>query len=326
MSSLQPGFVPTQPVPLEPFAADEAAPVGAPTIDMVVPWPVREWAPAVTLNEATAMRTALERGNVLHFPALDFPLNAREQRFLDARWSDGKTKNINLRANDTSVRGAVGAPADLRDLAALIRRYADAAERLVLTLFPDYGPYLKRAGTSLRPAEIAGRPVSWRKDDTRLHVDAFPSNPLHGQRLLRVFHNVDPGASRVWRVGEPFADFAQRFVPKTRGMLPGQSWLMHKLRITKRPRSEYDHRMLQLHDLAKADLHYQHTAPQQTFEFAPGATWVVFSDQALHAAMRGRAMMEQTFYLAPAAIADRTHSPEAVLSSMLGKPMLPSQR
>jgi len=326
MSSLQPGFVPTQPVPLEPFAADEAAPVGAPTIDMVVPWPVREWAPAVTLNEATAMRTALERGNVLHFPALDFPLNAREQRFLDARWSDGKTKNINLRANDASVRGAVGAPADLRDLAALIRRYADAAERLVLTLFPDYGPYLKRAGTSLRPAEIAGRPVSWRKDDTRLHVDAFPSNPLHGQRLLRVFHNVDPGASRVWRVGEPFADFAQRFVPKTRGMLPGQSWLMHKLRITKRPRSEYDHRMLQLHDLAKADLHYQHTAPQQTFEFAPGATWVVFSDQALHAAMRGRAMMEQTFYLAPAAIADRTHSPEAVLSSMLGKPMLPSQR
>ena len=46
-------------------------------------------------------------------------------------------------------------------------------------------------------------------------------------------------------------------------------------------------------------------------------------DSALHAAMRGRAMMEQTFYLDPAAIADRTHSPEAVLSRMLGKPMLP---
>lgn len=297
-----------------------------PTVDMVVPWPVREWAPAVTPSEAAAMRAALERGNVLHFPALGFQLDAREQRFLDARWSDGKTKNINLRANESTVRGAVGTPADLRDLATLIRRYADAAERLVLALFPDYGPHLKRAGTSLRPAEIAGRPVSWRKDDTRLHVDAFPSNPLHGQRLLRVFHNVDPEAARVWRVGEPFADFAQRFAPKTSGMLLGQSWLMHKLHITKRPRSEYDHRMLQLHDLAKADLQYQHSAPQQTFEFAPGSTWVVFSDQALHAAMRGRAMMEQTFYLDPAAIADRTHSPEAVLSRLLGKPMLPSQR
>ena len=269
---------------------------------------------------------ALERGNVLHFPALDFPLDMRERRFLDARWSNGKTKNINLRANETAVRGAIGAPADLCDLATLIRRYGDAAERLVLTLFPGYGPYLTRAGTSLRPAEIAGRPVSWRKDDTRLHVDAFPSNPLRGQRLLRVFHNVDPVAPCVWRVGEPFADFAQRLVPKTRGMVPGQSWLMHKLRITKHPRSEYDHRMLQLHDLAKADLAYQRSAPQQTFEFAPGATWMVFSDQALHAAMRGRAMMEQTFYLDQAAIADRTHSPETVLSRLLGKPMVSAQR
>ncbi|MGN5353027.1 Kdo hydroxylase family protein [Ralstonia sp. L16] len=324
MGSMQ-GFVPATP-PARNHHSGQRAVAVPPAIDMVVPWPVREWAPAVTSDEAAAMRSALERGNVLHFPALDFPLDAREQRFLDARWSDGKTKNINLRANESRVRGAVGHPADLRDLATLIRRYADAAECLVLTLFPDYAPYLRRAGTSLRPAEIAGRPVSWRKDDTRLHVDAFPSNPLHGQRLLRVFHNVDPDASRVWRIGEPFADFAQRFVPKTRGMLPGQSWLMHKLHVTKRPRSEYDHRMLQLHDLAKADLAYQREAPQQTFEFAPGSTWVVFSDQALHAAMRGRAMMEQTFYLDPAAIADRTHSPEAVLSRLLNKPMLPAQR
>ncbi|WP_112185363.1 MULTISPECIES: Kdo hydroxylase family protein [Ralstonia] len=324
MGSMQ-GFAPATP-PARNHHSRQRAVAAPPVIDMVVPWPVREWSPVVTSDEAAAMRSALERGNVLHFPALDFPLDAREQRFLDARWSDGKTKNINLRANESRVRGAVGQPADLGDLATLILRYADAAERLVLTLFPDYAPHLKRAGTSLRPAEIAGRPVSWRKDDTRLHVDAFPSNPLHGQRLLRVFHNVDPDASRVWRIGEPFADFAQRFVPKTRGMLPGQSWLMHKLHITKRPRSEYDHRMLQLHDLAKADLVYQRGAPQQTFEFAPGATWVVFSDQALHAAMRGRAMMEQTFYLDPAAIADRTHSPEAVLSRMLNKPMLPAQR
>jgi len=324
MGSMQ-GFAPATPRTHNHDAGQQVG--AAPTaIDMVVPWPVREWSPAVTFDEAAAMRSALERGNVLHFPALDFPLDAGEQRFLDARWSDGKTKNINLRANESSVRGAVGQPADLRDLATLIRRYADAAERLVLRLFPSYAPHLKRAGTSLRPAEIAGRPVSWRKDDTRLHVDAFPSNPLHGQRLLRVFHNVDPDAPRVWRIGEPFADFAQRFVPKTRGMLPGQSWLMHKLHVTKRPRSEYDHRMLQLHDLAKADLVYQRRAPQQTFEFAPGATWVVFSDQTLHAAMHGRAMMEQTFYLDPAAIADRTHSPEAVLSRMLNKPMLPVQR
>ncbi|SPC11050.1 conserved hypothetical protein [Cupriavidus oxalaticus] len=145
-----------------------------------------------------------------------------------------------------------------------------------------------------------------------------------GKRLLRVFHNIDPAAPRVWRVGEPFGDFAQKFVPKTHGMWPGQAALMKLLHITKRKRSEYDHRMLQLHDLAKADLDYQRDVPQQEFHFPPGSTWIVFSDQLLHAAMRGRAMMEQTIYLAPQAISDHTHSPEAVLARMLGRPMLVS--
>lgn len=48
-----------------PAQATSAEP---PAIDMVVPWPVREWAPHVTADEAVAMRAALERGNVLHFP------------------------------------------------------------------------------------------------------------------------------------------------------------------------------------------------------------------------------------------------------------------
>ena len=96
---------------------------------------------------------------------------------------------------------------------------------------------------------------------------------------------------------------------------------MQQLRLTKRKRSEYDHRMLQLHDLAKADLTYQTTAPQQTFHFPAGATWIVFSDQVLHAAMRGKAMLEQTFYLEPQAIRDLTHSPQAVLSSLLNQPL-----
>lgn len=291
-------------------------------LNLIRTQPYTEWAPDVTPEVRADLRRQLEQGAVLYFPNLNFRFQPGEERFLDARWSDGKSKNINLRADDRAVRGAAGSEQDLADLYALIRRYADSSETLIHTLFPEYVTHMTRAGTSLRPSEIAGRPVSWRKDDTRLHVDSFPSNPMLGKRLLRVFHNIDPAAPRVWRVGEPFADFAARFVPKTHGMWPGQAWLMKQLHITKRTRSEYDHRMLQLHDLAKADLDYQKTVPQQEFPFPPGATWIVFSDQLLHAAMRGRAMMEQTIYLDPAAISDHTHSPEAVLSRMLGKPML----
>ncbi|MGO4578560.1 Kdo hydroxylase family protein [Cupriavidus sp. 2TAF22] len=295
-----------------------------PAFNLIRTQPYTDWAPQVDAATAAGLRQQLEQGAVLYFPQLQFRFEPGEERFLDSRWSDGKSKNINLRANDRAVRGATGSEQDLGDLYRLIKRYAESSEKLVLSLFPEYGPHMVRAGTSLRPSEIAGRPVSWRKDDTRLHVDSFPSNPLLGQRLLRVFHNIDPQAPRVWRVGEPFGDFARRFVPQTKGMWPGQARLMELLRITKRRRSEYDHRMLQLHDLAKADLAYQASVPQQEFHFPPGSTWIVFSDQVLHAAMRGRAMMEQTYYLSPKAISDHTHSPEAVLARMLGRPMLSS--
>ena len=290
-------------------------------LDLIRPQPFTDWSPAIDAGTRADLRRQLEQGAVLYFPDLRFRFEPGEERFLDSRFSDGKSKNINLRANETAVRGAQGSQQDLDALYRLVRRYADFSEQLVLALFPEYEPYMTRAGTSLRPSEIAGRPVSWRKDDTRLHVDSFPSNPLLGKRLLRVFHNIDPEAPRVWRVGEPFADFARKFVPKTHGMWPGQASLMKLLHITKRKRSEYDHRMLQLHDLAKADLDYQATVPQQEFRFPPGSTWIVFSDQLLHAAMKGKAMMEQTIYLEPEAISDHTHSPEAVLSRMLGKPM-----
>ena len=70
---------------------------------------------------------------------------------------------------------------------------------------------------------------------------------------------------------------------------------MHTTGITKRRRTEYDHVMLQLHDRAKADLGFQRDGPQARVDFAPGTTWVVYSDQVLHAAMGGQHMLEQTF-------------------------------
>ena len=66
-------------------------------------------------------------------------------------------------------------------------------------------------------AAPSGRAVSWRKDDSRLHVDAFPSRPNHGERILRVFCNVNPhGEDRVWRVGEPFEAMARTLLPRVR--------------------------------------------------------------------------------------------------------------
>ncbi len=269
----------------------------------------------------THLEHLVEGGHVLEFPHLRFLLAPDERRFLDPAWSDGRSKNLSLRG-DGSIRGARGSATDLEALRAMIARYADSAQALVDRLFPHYRGKLRAGNASLRPFQVEGRAASWRKDDTRLHVDAFPSNPTRGVRLLRVFHNLNPdGRARTWRVGEPFGDFVERFAPRLRPALPGSAWLLHTLHVTKSRRTAYDHIMLQLHDLAKADLEYQRGAPQAAVDFAPGTTWVVYSDQVLHAVMGGQHMMEQTFYLDP----DQQYAPETsplhMLERRMGRPL-----
>jgi hypothetical protein len=285
--------------------------------------PFDSWSPRVSGADRASAQKALETGGILFLPKLGFPLAGSEARFLSPAWSDAKAKNISLRPGETVAHGAVGGAQDLAGLASLLARFADQAQSLIHALLPGYAPYLKRAGTSFRPCEIEGRASSWRKDDTRLHVDAFPSNPTHGLRILRVFSNVHPaGKARVWRVGEPFEDMARRYLPKVPRPFPGSAWTLEKLGITKRRRTEYDHVMLHLHDRVKADLEYQKTSPQQEIPFPPGSAWIVYSDQVLHAAMSGQHAFEQTFHLPAHGLGHPNAAPLKVLERLTGRELV----
>ncbi len=287
------------------------------SIDIVREFPDTSWAVDGPTHDVEAV---VEDGEVLSFPQLPFALSNAERRFLDPRRADGKAKNISLRWPGGEMRGAAGEASDLVALKAMITRYADQSEAFALRLFPHYRGHLVRGNTSFRPVSVAGREASWRQDDTRLHIDALPSNPMHGTRLLRVFCNVNPdGQPRKWRIGEPFEAHAKRYLPQIARPLPGSAWLLETTGITKRRRTEYDHLMLQLHDRAKADAEFQRTSPQAHVDFAPGTTWVVFSDQVLHAAMGGQHMMEQTFYLDVAHQQRPEMSPLRALERLLGR-------
>ena len=267
-----------------------------------------------------AVEGVVESGAVLRFPYLPFVLMEAELRLLNPRFADGNAKNISLRWPAGEMRGARGSATELAALKQMIERYADLSERLALRLFPHYRGALRRGNTSFRPVDVGGRATSWRQDDTRLHIDAFPSNPMHGTRLLRVFCNVNPsGRPRTWRVGEPFEAHARRYLDHIKRALPGSAWLLERTGITKRRRTEYDHLMLQLHDRAKADTAFQRDSPQAAVNFAPGTTWVVFSDQVLHAAMGGQHMLEQTFYLDVAQQQQPAASPRGVLERLMGR-------
>ena len=263
---------------------------------------------------------ALEEGRVLFFPRLAFALQADERRLLGADSADGKAKNISL---DPATRGCQGTAlkgAELERLRGMMERFAQSAAGLVAALLPAYAASLERARTSFRPVEIAGRAYSPLKDDRRLHVDAFPSRPTRGRRILRFFTNIaTDGEPRIWRVGEPFEDFARQFLPRIGNPIAGSGWLLASLGITKGRRSAYDHVMLGLHDGAKRDDAYQAAAPQAEIAFPPGASWLVFTDQILHAALGGRAALEQTFHLDVAAMADPARAPLRVLERLSGR-------
>ena len=285
---------------------------GATTID------VATWHPQVSEAETQRYAHAIEGGGVLALPQLAFALDVAEQRFLDPRWSDGRAKNINLDRGE--IRGTSAQGADREALRDMVSRFAGHASGLIAAFFPRYASHLTTARTSFRPQPASGRAVSWRKDDTRLHVDAFVSRPNHGERILRVFCNVNAhGVDRVWRIGEPFEAMAAHFLPSVRRMRRGEAALLAALRITKGRRSEYDHLMLHLHDAAKADAGYQRMSAQQEVRFAPGTTWLCFSDQVMHAAMGGQYMFEQTIHVPLAALYEPSRAPLSVLERLTGQ-------
>ena len=243
-----------------------------------------------------------------------------EQQFLSQSAGSERRKNVSFDPRTGTVHGTSLTGSDLDRLSEMLQRFGRQAEGLVRGLFPHYAPALERARTSFRPAEIEGRSYSPRHDDRLMHVDAFPTRPMHGRRILRVFANVAPdGALRAWRVGEPFPDFARKFVGKIAQPLPGQSWAMNLLGLTKGRRSVYDHYMLKLHDAGKLDGDYQANGPQAAVTFPPGSVWMCFTDSVLHAAMSGRYAMEQTFHLPVAGMADPEMSPLRVLEKITGR-------
>jgi hypothetical protein len=263
---------------------------------------------------------SLENGQIILFPQMPFELRAVENNFLVPDYADTKAKNISYNPLTQKVRCAPCLRDDYENLKKFLMRYAEAAEMLVRNLFPFYAAALQIGRTSYRPVEIAGRQSSYRKDDTRLHVDAFPATPNQGRRILRVFTNVNPfGQARVWRVGEPFPDVAKQFVPATTKPFFGKAALLRWLKLTKSTRTEYDHRMLQIHDMMKADMSYQKKVSQQEVSFVPGNTWIVQTDHVSHAAMAGQFVLEQTFYLPVNAMSNPELSPLRTLEKMLGR-------
>jgi hypothetical protein len=288
-------------------------------MSVIQPIDVRTWGGALSPTDQAIATDALEAGYVLFLPNLRFELSTAERAFLSPDIV-GKSKNVSYDPANGKVGGALVAPLKVQELRALLDRFAASTRDLLAALLPSYKGGLHQAKTSLRPVEVSGRKQSWRKDDTRLHVDSFPSQPSRGMRILRVFTNVNPeGRPRVWKVGEPFDAVARKFWPGLRGPLPGERELLAAVRVTKSVRTRYDHYMLKLHDAMKLDPAYQQRFAAATHPFPAGSTWVCYTDQVSHAAVSGAHQMEQTFWVDVKVLRNPSSAPLRVLESLAGR-------
>lgn len=297
---------------------------GTQYMDTVLPFASTQWTTDITSQTQQAATEAIERGQVLHLPDARFELSESEMRFLDPGIL-GRNKNVSYKPTTDSLGGTICQGNDAQALKAVMRRYAEASHQLTRQLLPHYAETLRLERTSLRPAMVESRVTSWRKDDTRLHIDSFPSSPVQGRRILRIFCNVNPEQRpRKWKIGEPFSDVANRFWPKLQRASALKRHALHLLGITKQTRSEYDHYMVQLHDAMKADDAYQRDAVQQVFDFPAGGAWMCFTDQVSHAAVAGQHQFEQTFTVSVRSMANRETAPLAVLEQLAGRPLAPA--
>lgn len=284
---------------------------------------IQDWNTDPSVAVQNKAVNALESGKVLYFPHLAFPFSQKEQLFYSPDKVDPQAKNISYNIKNDKLGGSLYEGQEAEMLKEMIKRYALAAKKFLAKLIPHYNETIIQAKTSFRPVEIFGRKSSFRKNDTLLHVDAFPSSPNGGERILRFFTNVNPeGKPRVWRLGEPFENVAEKMLPRISSPLYGVSHALKFLGITKGFRTPYDHYMLKMHDGMKSDSEYQKKVSQEEIRFPPGSSWIVFTDQVSHAAMSGQHVLEQTFNLPVRGLKNPATAPLKVLETKLQKTLV----
>jgi hypothetical protein len=278
----------------------------------------------------------LERGEVVYYPICPFPLPQGDDHafLLEQRLASRAHKNISYNPHNHQASGYLrhGGPGRnqaerLRDLLA---SFSQTATSWVTHNFPSYARVWQLDRVSYRPEEEATRSLRLKARNDLLHVDAFPSRPTQGQRILRVFANINPCEPRVWVTSEPFTALLERY--GTAAGLPGHQGLplweqvrqgaLRLFRPNRPARSVYDSFMLRFHDYLKANEVFQERTPKRFWEFAPGSAWVVFTDACSHAVLRGRYALEHSYFVAPEALALPEESPAALLRKACGVPVL----
>jgi hypothetical protein len=278
--------------------------------------------------------TRLEAGSVLYFPQTPVPIPADDMEFLLAQrqTSSSLHKNIAYKPDRDKLSGVnekSASAAELERMRGVMRRYSRSIENFLAEFLAPYQRRWRLDYASFRPLEEKGRDLPVRRRNDLLHTDAFPTRPTHGWRILRFFHNIHPQRTRDWVIGEPFGkvvgNFAPAQLPVPRSDSPlaragkqiAQATGLANL-VPQWKRGPYDEFMMRLHNTMKEDAAFQSTCKREEVQFAPGSSWMVYTETVPHAVLAGQYALEQTFLVDPAAMVTRESAPIAILEKMSG--------
>jgi hypothetical protein len=274
----------------------------------------------------------LESANILYFPQTPFIISPADKQTLlgQKQTSAAFHKNVAYRPAENRVTGLDKSESSEGEaLRAILQSYSQNAARFLAELLPPYAGKWKLDFASYRPIEERGRPARLHARNDLPHVDAFPTRPTNGDRILRLFTNINPSQNRVWITAPPFASIAPHFA-KTVGLpgRPSSNPIIAALRRVARAanlpgarRSPYDHFMHECHNAMKEDPDFQESAAKLRWEFPPDSTWIVLTDCVSHAVLEGQYALEQTFIISRHAMVRPQLSPIAILESLAGYPL-----
>ncbi len=275
----------------------------------------------------------LESGDILFFPSIPFEFPMADQRcLLTQRQVAGQHhKNISYRPAQDCLTGIDQRDAAARkEVHAIMQAFSRNAVDFMAHLLPRYAKTWKIDFASFRSIEEQGRQVSQRSRNDLIHVDNFPSRPSHGDRLLRVFANINPLRPRIWVTSDPFEPLARRYAqqvglphpPGALDRLRGKTLdALAKLGLPVVNRPPYDRFMLRFHHFLKESADFQRLCHKDVWEFPPGSAWIVFTDTTSHACLSGQYALEQTLIIRHESLAAPEKAPIAVLEELAGFPL-----
>ncbi len=280
-------------------------------------------------RDARQLCAELERGNILFFARTPIAISAAEREILlgQKQTSAAYHKNVAYRPAEDRVTGLdKSESAEAEQLRRILRNYSQSAERFLSSLLTPYTGKWRLDYASFRPIEERGRAARLHARNDLCHVDSFPTRPTNGDRILRLFTNINPQQSRIWLTAAPFEAIAKHFsekigLPKAARKDPisrAVRGFAGALGIPGARRSPYDQFMNRCHNAMKEDADFQEQAPKQRCEFPADSTWIVFTDCVSHAVLEGQYALEQTFIVSRGAMVEPDRAPVRILERLAG--------